>query len=137
MQIAGEDIILISKDDIVTIGLSMSSLVELHKKAYHGEWRNHGISKEEYLSDPVLAEQVKRIDSTKLAARITDIGMDIHGNLVGKVSAYGPQTRRLHKAMSSRKGVKVVPRIEWVRVPGTIGDQYYKPNLVTFDVGSY
>lgn len=130
-----DDVILLSKAEVDKLGFSVLYLSRELKKAYEGEWGSHQYTKEEYLRSAELRDNVKRINKDNLAVRVGSVRVDVGGNIVGKLVAIGPMAENTIKAMKSKKGVRVVPRIGWeYGQGGMFFASILKPFIITFDV---
>lgn len=125
-----DDVILMTKKEVDAIGFSVMYLHREMKKAYEGEWGSHSYTKEEYLSNSNI---IKYVNEAQVAVRVGSVRVDIAGNIVGKVVPTGPMADQARKAMASKKGIRIIPRVGWEFGQGGLSVRSIKPFIITFD----
>lgn len=127
------DVILMTQDELIQLNLTPLYLNHRLHPRYYGEWGSQVYTKEEYLNASLIKQQHYRtVDPSQVAVCVYDIRLNIAGHLVGKLIAHGQHAAKTQKAIMSRKGIRVYPRIGWVPVERTFGQ--YEPIIITFDV---
>lgn len=132
-----DDVVLMSKADIEEVGLSVLYMTREMKQAYVGEWGSHQYTKEQYTkpSNTAGRNHVKRINPDNAAVRIGSVRLDIGGNIVGKLVPMGALAENARKAMKSKKGIRIIPRLGWEYGQGGLRHgMALKPFIITFDV---
>lgn len=134
------EIVLIPNTRVQELGLMFMELNAICKENYLGEL---GTPEQPTQSDytPALhvseevRERVRRyamINNAEVAVKIYDVRIDVAGNVVGKVTPFGPRAGKIEKALHKPKcGLTVYPRV---------GYAYNRPHsratvIFAFDVG--